>query len=175
MLQLMINSFTLILTMIFMQMNHPLTMGLILLLQTLFICISTGLIYQTFWFSYILFLIFLGGMLVLFIYVTSLASNDMFSISLKWIIYSITLMIISFIMMLMADFNILKMIFNIETLPINFNLMTIENSMNLIKLYNYPTNLISIMLMIYLFITLVATVKITNMFQGPLRMMFNQN
>ena len=50
-------------------------MGLTLLIQTILVSIISGLITKTFWFSYILFLVFLGGILVLFIYVTSLASN----------------------------------------------------------------------------------------------------
>jgi NADH-ubiquinone oxidoreductase chain 6 len=58
-------------------------MGLVLLIQTLIVALLTGVLASSFWFSYILFLVFLGGMLVLFIYVTRLASNEMFSISAK--------------------------------------------------------------------------------------------
>lgn len=39
----------------------------------------------------------------------------------------------------------------------------------LIKLYNYPTNFITILLINYLLLTLIAIVKITNIFFGPLR------
>lgn len=48
-----------------------------------------------------------------------------------------------------------------------------ENIANLIKLFNYPTNFITILLMNYLLITLIAIVKITNIFYGPLRQIFN--
>jgi len=68
---------------IFSTIKHPLAMGLILLIQTIFICLLRGLLIKSFWFSYILFLIFIGGILVLFIYVTSLASNEIFSFSIK--------------------------------------------------------------------------------------------
>nr|QNV11699.1 NADH dehydrogenase subunit 6 [Rhamphomyia barbata] len=85
-LMIMISSF------IFMQMNHPLAMGLMLLMQTFLICLITGLMTKSFWFSYILFLIFLGGMLVLFIYVTSLASNEMFSMSMNLMIFSLIIL-----------------------------------------------------------------------------------
>lgn len=47
-----------------------------------------------------------------------------------------------------------------------------ENNFLINKLYNFPTNLISIILIIYLFFTLVAIVKITNIFEGPLRQKF---
>lgn len=44
-----------------------------------------------------------------------------------------------------------------------------ENSIHLNKLYIFPINLITILLIIYLFFTLIAVVKITNIFEGPLR------
>merc|ERR1739838_23170 len=66
----------------FTRLVHPLAIGLALLFQTILICCTTGLSNLSFWFSYILFLIFLGGILVLFIYVTSLASNEMFKPSI---------------------------------------------------------------------------------------------
>jgi NADH-ubiquinone oxidoreductase chain 6 len=51
----------------------------------------------------------------------------------------------------------------------NINSYIFENSINLNKLYNFPTNLITLLLINYLFLTLVAVVKITNIFYGPLR------
>nr|ATN41162.1 NADH dehydrogenase subunit 6 [Diptera sp. 59 LC-2017] len=165
---------TFIISLIFMQINHPLAMGLTLLIQTIFICILTGLITKSFWFSYILFLIFLGGMLVLFIYVTSLASNEMFSFSTKLIYYmSMLIMMNLFMMILINDssyFNINS--FNNEMLSMNEQISFIkENTLSLNKLYNYPTNTITILLMNYLLITLIAIVKITKLFYGPLRKM----
>lgn len=44
-----------------------------------------------------------------------------------------------------------------------------ENSLNLNKLYSFPINLITVLLIIYLFLALIAVVKITNVFEGPLR------
>nr|YP_010713167.1 NADH dehydrogenase subunit 6 [Thaumatomyia glabra]WDA94059.1 NADH dehydrogenase subunit 6 [Thaumatomyia glabra] len=161
-------------SLIFMQINHPLAMGLTLLIQTIFICILTGLITKTFWFSYVLFLIFLGGMLVLFIYVTSLASNEMFSFSTKLITYSVILITInSLIILFMNDFSYFNInIFNNEMNSLTDNVMLLkENTLSLNKLYNYPTNMITILLMNYLLITLIAIVKITKLFYGPLRMM----
>jgi NADH-ubiquinone oxidoreductase chain 6 len=67
-------------------MKHPLAVGIILLIQTIITCLIRGLINKRFWFQYILFMEFVGGMLVLFIYVTRLASNEIFSLSTKTII-----------------------------------------------------------------------------------------
>lgn len=156
---------------IFIQINHPLAIGLILLIQTFIICLATGIISKTFWFSYILFLVFLGGILVLFIYVTSLASNEIFSISIKTLIWSSIIIIVTIFITIILDINFLTPITeNIEIINLsNINSLIKENSIILNKIYNYPTNLITLVLINYLLISLIAIVKITNVFYGPLR------
>nr|UEK21371.1 NADH dehydrogenase subunit 6 [Ligyra sp. 2017] len=172
MIQMMIYSITALIALIFLQMNHPLAMGLVLLFQTMLICLITGLTAKSFWFAYILFLIFLGGMLVLFIYVTSLASNEMFSISAMLMVITTSVIMISTLMILLIDKPTVIMMTNTEMETISkMSSFLPENSMNLNKLYNFPTNMITMMLIVYLLITLVASVKITNMFYGPLRPM----
>lgn len=72
------------------------------------------------------------------------------------------------------DKNFLLQYTNTEIQSIsNTNSYIIENSLSLNKLYNYPTNLINILLINYLLITLIAIVKITNLSKGPLRPIFN--
>nr|QWA14865.1 NADH dehydrogenase subunit 6 [Anthomyia illocata] len=174
MMQWILLSLLFIFNFIFMNMKHPLAMGLTLLIQTTLVSLMTGLMTKTFWFSYILFLVFLGGMLVLFIYVTSLASNEMFSFSIKLMSISFFIFFINIIMLYFMDKNILLQYSNLENNSIsNMNSYMMENSLSLNKLYNYPTNLLTILLMNYLLITLIAIVKITNLFKGPLRPMFN--
>nr|YP_010040155.1 NADH dehydrogenase subunit 6 [Ptychoptera qinggouensis]QOZ38540.1 NADH dehydrogenase subunit 6 [Ptychoptera qinggouensis] len=171
MIQIILYTFSMIMSIIFMQMKHPLAMGMMLLIQTFLISMIMGIISKTFWFSYILFLIFLGGMLVLFIYVTSLASNEMFSFSMKSYFFSILILMISIILTIFIDPMFLKsLIMNNEMMSITMlNSFIQENTLNLNKLYNFPTNIITILMMNYLFLTLIAAVKITNVFYGPLR------
>lgn len=142
-----------------------------LLIQTFLICLITGNYNESFWFSYVLFLIFLGGMLVLFIYVTSLASNEIFSLSIKILIVSIIILGITIGTTLFLDISFIQsFIANNEIQPLfSLNLMVEENRINLNKLYNFPTNLVTLLLINYLFLTLIAAVKITNIFYGPLR------
>nr|YP_010254114.1 NADH dehydrogenase subunit 6 [Scaphidium formosanum]QTZ18655.1 NADH dehydrogenase subunit 6 [Scaphidium formosanum] len=142
-------------------MNHPLTMGLILLLQTILITLISSTMMTNFWFSYILFLIMISGMLVLFIYMTSLASNEKFKYSNKLMLLSISTMSTYLIInKFMINNN------NMDFMSWNNNLMF---KMNLSKFLNSPSNLMMIMLIIYLLITLIAIVKITNTSMGPLR------
>nr|UEE83696.1 NADH dehydrogenase subunit 6 [Thosea sinensis] len=156
-------------------LNHPLSMMLLILIQTFLICLISGLIIETYWFSYILFLTFLGGLLVLFIYISSIASNEIFKFNnlLKIVSFYIIMIII---IMLMNFKNIFWMNFFINfELNNYFNSLLFfnnENLLNISKLYNNQTFLIMMMMVIYLFITLVAVVKITNIFYGPLRSNF---
>nr|YP_010446943.1 NADH dehydrogenase subunit 6 [Chamaepsila testudinaria]UTM10308.1 NADH dehydrogenase subunit 6 [Chamaepsila testudinaria] len=172
MMQMLLYSTITIINIIFMQMNHPLAMGIMMLIQTIMISMITGLIAKTFWFSYILFLTFIGGMLVLFIYVTSLASNEMFSFSTKLTLILFCLFAMMFIISIISDKSYIIYYMNNEMNSIyNMNSYIKENSLSLIKMYNYPTNLITILLMNYLLMTLIVVVKITNLFYGPLRSM----
>nr|AFQ62344.1 NADH dehydrogenase subunit 6 [Teredus cylindricus] len=154
---------------IFIFMKHPLSLGMILLIQTIQVSLIIGLFNLNYWFSYILMLVMVGGMLILFIYMTSIASNEKFKFSLNLSIY---LMLIS-ILMLMIYFIIDN---NIISYNFNYNLMFNKENMNpnysMSKFYNFPNNLIMYMIIIYLLITLIAIVKITKFSKKPLRQMF---
>nr|UHA56261.1 NADH dehydrogenase subunit 6 [Hyblaea puera] len=173
MTKLIISTLLLLFSIIMLFLNHPLSMGLMILIQTLLICMISGMMISTYWFSYILFLTFLGGLLVLFIYVSSIASNELFKFS--YFFNMIFLMILSIFFMLsiiymknlkMMNFNLNKEMNNFFNLYLFFNN---ENKISLSKLYNSQTFFLMMLLIIYLFITLIAVVKITNIFYGPLR------
>nr|YP_010157574.1 NADH dehydrogenase subunit 6 [Anopheles sacharovi]QRF92870.1 NADH dehydrogenase subunit 6 [Anopheles sacharovi]QYJ55420.1 NADH dehydrogenase subunit 6 [Anopheles sacharovi]QYJ55433.1 NADH dehydrogenase subunit 6 [Anopheles sacharovi]QYJ55446.1 NADH dehydrogenase subunit 6 [Anopheles sacharovi]QYJ55459.1 NADH dehydrogenase subunit 6 [Anopheles sacharovi] len=173
MTKLIIMTICLIISFIFMQMKHPLSMGLMLLTQTFLTCLLTGIYVKTFWFSYVLFLIFLGGMLILFIYVTSLSSNEMFTMSFSLTTLSLFIFFMMIMMFFIIDKSLIEQFISnmeMEKFSINNNLIN-ENILFLNKMYNFPTNLITLLLINYLFLTLLVTVKITKKFYGPLRPM----
>ena len=146
--------------------------GLMLLLQSIIIRVTTGILLKTFWFSYVLFLVFVGGILVLFIYVTSLASNEIFNFSIKIFFFFFFFFRILNLIFFLFDkrFNLMNFE-SIDRIARNFSTKRFyqENILFINKLYNFPINFITIILIIYLFLTLVAVVKIINIFEGPLR------
>nr|ARH54452.1 NADH dehydrogenase subunit 6 [Lissodema cursor] len=159
----------LFLSILFLMIYHPLSMGLILLLQTLIISLITSNFFMNFWFSYILFLIMIGGMLILFIYMTSIASNEKFHISMN------TYFFMQFFIILLLTLNpkFFLPLFNMnmlnnELLMLNKNMM-MNISMN--KFFFYPFSLILLFIIIYLFFALIIITKITNLNMGPLRQM----
>nr|URX52809.1 NADH dehydrogenase subunit 6 [Cryptotermes cavifrons] len=145
----------------FTQMNHPLAMGVMLLMQTMMTCLISGLMYKSFWFQYILFMVFIGGMLVLFIYVASLASNEMFSLSTKMMTASATAMLMS---AMLKDWTTPD-----SSDSTMYNMTSNEVSLMTSKLYNQPSGTLTILMALYLLMTLIVAVKITNVSRGPLR------
>nr|AXS64996.1 NADH dehydrogenase subunit 6 [Cerambycidae sp. 2 KM-2017] len=155
------------LSLLFMFLSHPLSFGLILLIETLMVAVVTGILNFNFWFSYILFLIMVGGMLILFIYMTSVASNEKFKLSYKLIIL-LAMCTVTALLTSIMDPAIYNMFI------INNDLMTSQTpySMSMTKYMNQPANFIMFMVITYLLITLIMVVKITNVQYGPLRQKF---
>nr|WES82319.1 NADH dehydrogenase subunit 6 [Glyptotermes angustus] len=149
---------------LFTQMKHPLAMGMMLLMQTVMTCLISGLMHQSYWFQYILFMVFVGGMLVLFIYVTSLASNEMFSLSTKMMMAA-TIMMIPTMILMNKGWTMLNSKENTNHEMMMMNEISTMTS----KLYNQPNGTMTIMMALYLFLTLIVVVKITNISKGPLR------
>nr|ALO77520.1 NADH deshydrogenase subunit 6 [Mordellidae sp. GENSP01] len=154
-----------IMSILFVASKHPLSMGSILLLQTIMVTMLLGNMAPNFWFSYILFLIMVGGMLVLFIYMTSIASNEKFKISFKNINH------FKHINIIISSTTKFSLITNMNLNNNEFYQMNINTSFNqlIIKFMNWPTMTTMMFLIMYLLITLIATVKITNISYGPLR------
>nr|YP_009327162.1 NADH dehydrogenase subunit 6 [Orthetrum chrysis]ANX09986.1 NADH dehydrogenase subunit 6 [Orthetrum chrysis] len=164
--QILSATFMIINSLMFSSMMHPMNMGITLLLQTIMMAILMGLMSYSSWFSYILFLVFLGGMLVLFIYMTSIASNEMFKKSK----YLMSLIMMMFIVMGMS---IMFMDPFMYTMSMTNMLTTNMDNSNMIMspLYNNPISVITVFMVLYLFLTLIVIVAITKFNKGPLRPM----
>nr|WHM51534.1 NADH dehydrogenase subunit 6 [Zootermopsis nevadensis] len=147
-------------SMMFTQMKHPMAMGMITMMQTILTCTISGMMNQKFWFPYILFLVFLGGMLVLFIYMTSLASNEMMFLSMKLSAATAIMTAMMFTMSMEESY----------TWTYEHKLSASEKTnLMLEKFYNLPTGSTTLMLALYLLLTLIVVAKITNISEGPLR------
>lgn len=144
-----------------------------MLLQTFFIVIYIGRISQSFWFSYIIFLVFIGGLLILFIYTISLIFNKKFFLIKNYILILTIFILIIVLFILFLKFSFYLYFNNNEIFFINFiktNLL--ENSLNLNKLFNFPNFYINLLIIRYLFFILIVSVKITNFYFGPIRIKF---
>nr|NP_976149.1 NADH dehydrogenase subunit 6 [Tricholepidion gertschi]AAO40213.1 NADH dehydrogenase subunit 6 [Tricholepidion gertschi] len=168
--QLMIMYMSMFISVLITQINHPLAMGLTIIIQTILICLITGMMLPSFWFSYILFLVFLGGMLVVFIYVSTLASNETFKTSPKMLITTAILLIITTMVTMISDNSLLSWTTSLQE-SMTMNTDTKILPLSTMKLYMTSVSPITLMMISYMFLTLIAVTKITNIFKGPLRSM----
>nr|UHY94362.1 NADH dehydrogenase subunit 6 [Folsomia candida] len=144
--------------------SHPVIMMILIISQTMILCLTAWVNMKISWFSYILFLIFLGGLMVLFIYITSLASNELMTIKMinSPKIFSVMVLVTTLIFV------------NVETQSAKDT----GASFFLLKTFNfmYSSNNCALLAtaMIYLLLTLIIVVKISNKFEAPLKnMIFN--
>nr|AWV83403.1 NADH dehydrogenase subunit 6 [Yezoterpnosia vacua] len=150
-----------LLSMNFMFMKHPLSMGFILLMQTIFSSLTCSLNLNSYFTSYMLFLIFVGGMMILFMYMSSIASNEKFYFSMKLMLLNI-FMIFLYNMINMINMNNQNMIMLINLYNEHCNYL-----MN--KLYMLPSGNITLLMIIYLLFTLVIVSNIIKLSIFPLR------
>uniref|UniRef100_A0AAU7YSZ9 NADH-ubiquinone oxidoreductase chain 6 n=1 Tax=Rhopalus latus TaxID=238591 RepID=A0AAU7YSZ9_9HEMI len=159
----MIMLFILMMTMafIFMWLKHPISMGITIIMQTLTICMITGLILGTFWFSYLIMITMLSGMLVLFIYMASVASNEKFFTSMKLITFSMLMIMMSTIMEINETYMNNEFLKTQTSIPMEL--------ISLTTMFNMKMKFITMSMVMFLFFTMFTVSLIVNISEGPLR------
>nr|AWV83897.1 NADH dehydrogenase subunit 6 [Tettigades distanti] len=154
--------FLIFFTLMIMLTKHPLSMGFALLMETMLASLTCSLNMSTYLLSYILFLIFIGGMLILFMYMSSIASNEKFN--MFNVLSTMIMMIISILIVIKLSLNFEYNLYNenVSSLELNSNLM-----MN--KLYSIPSGMLTLMMVIYLLFTLIVVSNIIGNKFSPLR------
>nr|YP_010269883.1 NADH dehydrogenase subunit 6 [Polygraphus poligraphus]QXG82901.1 NADH dehydrogenase subunit 6 [Polygraphus poligraphus]UJX85658.1 NADH dehydrogenase subunit 6 [Polygraphus poligraphus] len=147
--------------------KHPLSIGFMLIIQTIIVSLTSGFFYFNFWFSYILFLVMISGMLIMFIYMTSVASNEkFFMVKSKMLILGVLFSTMVLSLALLSD----KFYSNLAQASLEFSeLSDLNLNSSLNKFFNPPFTQISILIMIFLLLTLIIVVKMTDKPFGPLR------
>nr|YP_009654677.1 NADH dehydrogenase subunit 6 [Hoplistodera incisa]QCI09206.1 NADH dehydrogenase subunit 6 [Hoplistodera incisa] len=145
-------------SLILLSLNHPLSMGLILIIQTLITATIAGYMMSSFFFSYIVIIIMLSGALVLFIYMASVASNEKFKSPVKNMIISFIFSMMMFI--IMYNFNNKQFM----------NYMYMNETISLIKIFNMMTAQLTLMMIMYLLLTMIVISNVAKVTEGPLRM-----
>jgi len=143
---------TVIFRKILLSLVHPISLGLVLIFYSLLIGIAR-IIIRAPWFFYLLVLVFLGGVIILIIYIRTLAANEKFRIP--------------------SSFRILILIFimigtSLTILDYNYRNKTSFNINMVMNLYEYSNGRLSIFLITYLLITMVCVVKLVKFEKGPL-------
>lgn len=144
---------------------HPIIIGLILLILTIFTSINIRIYINSHWFSFIIFLILIGGIIILFLYFTRFIRN--IKITIKWIfLYSIPIKFLILIILLLNIILILNYNFNwynnfneIKSINEIIKLNSINNNYIYIYIFIENKNLSTIISILYLLICLTLIVK----------------
>ncbi len=139
--------------------SHPIIIISLIRTQALLACSILWVIITNPWFSYILFLVFIGGLIVLFIYIASLASNENISLELKNTpTKTVTLFILA------CFFAII--LINLQT----FKESSITSRVRVIfKVYTPNVMFITSITILYLLLALIIIVKVITIKEGALR------
>nr|AHA52449.1 NADH dehydrogenase subunit 6 [Histeromerus sp. QL-2013] len=149
---------------------HPLTLSMLLVLYTIINSFKIIILNSSYWYSYILFLVMIGGLMILFMYFTSLAMNQLFYFNLSYNLY----MFIKIIIMIMILVLYLSYFDLMNYLLMNY--LDIFNYMNMNMIYIEFKNLmmdysmdLNLFMIIYLFFTMICSVMICLKFMLPMR------
>nr|BCW86849.1 NADH dehydrogenase subunit 6 [Drepanosurus hatanakai] len=132
--------------------NHPLSFTLCLLLQTVLMCGMLTTLSP--WVSLVLFLIFLGGILVMFLYVASLSANESFVMD-------------SSILLTVAVTVITTLVLWSEISVTNPSSKSLHQNMD--SVLHWTGSPLFLSLTIYLFLALLLIVEFLNVNKKPLR------
>nr|YP_010583049.1 NADH dehydrogenase subunit 6 [Eurhadina cuii]UGN61495.1 NADH dehydrogenase subunit 6 [Eurhadina cuii] len=139
-------------------MNHPMSMGFMLMLQTITIIAIMNKILSSSWFTMITFMMMIGGLLIMFMYMSSIASNEKFKLKINMTMIIMIMIMIQDEMMIQNQINELQEI--METKNLNLSLT---------KIYNKKSMLMTMMLVLYLLLTMISVTKMVKHHKGPLR------
>nr|QTT61296.1 NADH dehydrogenase subunit 6 [Tritia incrassata] len=143
-------------------MMQPLSLGLVVMISTLLMCFISAITLSS-WYGYILFLIYVGGLLVMFAYVAALSPNVLFGKGTPMIFFVVTMLPISvvFYFLPLVDMS-------------SLSYLSIFSDMKFLKIYGIEMvapQMISILigLALILLINLIVVVKICYYQQASLR------
>nr|YP_010982453.1 NADH dehydrogenase subunit 6 [Cheiloneurus chinensis]WOE90958.1 NADH dehydrogenase subunit 6 [Cheiloneurus chinensis] len=152
---------------------HPLILGSILMLMNLITSMNISIYLPTNWWSYIIFLIMVGGLMILFMYFTSFINNMIISLKyylFKNLMFKSLLMLIYIIMINMKFNNYMIWNSNINKFDISQDWM-ITKMKNFTMMYLYNLNYSMMISIIYLLISLFLIVKMIIINKFSLRKM----
>nr|YP_010454156.1 NADH dehydrogenase subunit 6 [Rossia macrosoma]QXJ42172.1 NADH dehydrogenase subunit 6 [Rossia macrosoma] len=142
---------------------QPLSLGFMLMSMVLCMSILMGMIIFS-WYGYLLFLVYVGGMLVMFAYVISLIPNFIF-ISSKVVLYFFSI----FFGFMLMNFFIIKDMIDVEVKDIvMFNYSSVSMGGGSV-IMTYDNFFCYLLLGFILLFVLISVVKICYYCEGPLR------
>ncbi|YP_008758404.1 NADH dehydrogenase subunit 6 (mitochondrion) [Diuraphis noxia] len=142
-------------------MKSPLSSNLIILIQTLSLTLMINLINKTSWISFMIFILYIGGLMIIFLYISSIAFNELnINKNFKNLIYKLI-----FIILVLMYF---KMSLNLNNMNYE-NKFMFEDNFYMLNMFILPNNLMMYMIMFILFFMLILIIWMLKINKGPIR------
>lgn len=142
--------------------KSPLKSNLIILTQTIILTSIINFIRKTSWISFIIFILYVGGLIIIFLYISRIAFNDL-NISknnFKILIFKFTFILLSLLL--------IQNLINLE----NFNYenkLIYEDNYFFLNIFIIPNNFIIYFIIIILFFILILIIWLLKNNKGPIR------
>nr|AXI98633.1 NADH dehydrogenase subunit 6 [Pseudoniphargus mercadali] len=151
-------------SMMFLLSISPLFLSVMIIAQTITLALIINSITLTSWFSFMLIMIYLSGMMIIFIYVSSMASNELFYLNNFLLVFILAAFIpLTFFTM---DYSSSSPSDCMNMLSQNLTQITIFKTM---KMFSKPLFIMTILLIIYLLLAMIVVSKNSSFSSGPLR------
>nr|AXA45411.1 NADH dehydrogenase subunit 6 [Otitoma sp. MNHN IM 2013-9848] len=143
-------------------MSQPLSLGLVIMICTFWMCVISAVTLSS-WYAYILFLIYVGGLLVMFAYVAALSPNILFGKGTPLLFFLGTFI---FLTMMMYFYPMIDL-----SSKGDLNMYSMSKSLKMYGIEMVSPHMISILigLAVILLINLIVVVKICYYQQAALR------
>nr|YP_009353861.1 NADH dehydrogenase subunit 6 [Myadora brevis]AQZ26166.1 NADH dehydrogenase subunit 6 [Myadora brevis] len=149
-------------TSVFIRLNHPLSMGAMILLLSGLSSILIGMEVSS-WFGYVIFLIYVGALLVMFAYVAALAPNPEFKLSFLFFVFMVGIIVFCYLISLVYwPFS--------ESQVLNLVGFIYGNSNVQSSMASSDGSFVLVGLGVLLLLVLVVVCKICRFYKGPLRL-----
>nr|YP_008081175.1 NADH dehydrogenase subunit 6 [Sogatella furcifera]AGH29096.1 NADH dehydrogenase subunit 6 [Sogatella furcifera]AGH29108.1 NADH dehydrogenase subunit 6 [Sogatella furcifera]QVO59331.1 NADH dehydrogenase subunit 6 [Sogatella furcifera]UXN45377.1 NADH dehydrogenase subunit 6 [Sogatella furcifera]UXN45390.1 NADH dehydrogenase subunit 6 [Sogatella furcifera] len=150
-----------------MWMKHPISLGSLLMIQSISTSILTIILTKNSWYSMILFITFSSGLMIMFMYMSSISSNEKFSWSTK---------ISGFLILSLTMICLIKMdkifIFNHNWMEKKIYFMENEEIKSIYKNLNSNKFFIFTLVTLLILISLISVSNLISSFEGPLKMTY---
>nr|YP_009987515.1 NADH dehydrogenase subunit 6 [Bambusiphaga taibaishana]QBZ37975.1 NADH dehydrogenase subunit 6 [Bambusiphaga taibaishana] len=153
-----------------MSLNHPISLGSILMIQSMLTSMMMIFMCKNSWYSMILFITFSSGMMIMFMYMSSISSNEKFKINMKLMLILITLL--TSIILMNIDLT-LTMQFKPTEMILNFQ--ENEEKMSILKNISFNKIYLTIMMTLIILMMLIAISNLINSFEGPLKLTYEND
>nr|ALO64333.1 NADH dehydrogenase subunit 6 [Andrena chrysosceles] len=142
---------------------HPLMLILILVMFTILSLLVSYFLTFLSMYLYMIFISIVGGMMIMFLYFTSMLNNYPSKIKMN------EYMMVMYMFMIMMATIALHLYFSPTTLSIHINNSITHPSMFIYKIYLFPLNLMTMITILNLLYCLILTIKMCSSKYSPLR------